>query len=79
MHRNLQKHSAKFALGTTVLYKPKRPFQDQNSSTVKRAIVTRYSRYHAEGYFIEFPSGSIIKVSENDIELVKEEKRGQAD
>jgi hypothetical protein len=58
----------KLAIGTTVVYKPKRPDFFGQRFDGRRAVLTRYSRSKQGGCFIELPSGSILHVPESDLE-----------
>jgi hypothetical protein len=71
MESNLPQLNVKFAIGTTVLYNPKRPAAQEDQHAAKRAVVTRYSRSKPGGCFIEFPTGGILRVPESDIEPVE--------
>jgi hypothetical protein len=62
---------SKFAIGTPVLYKPKRPVFYKTSLTGQPATLTRYSRHKNGGCFIELPSGGILRVPESDIEPIQ--------
>lgn len=58
----------KLPIGSTVLYKPKRPDFCGRRHDGRRAILARYSRSKQGGCFIQFPSGGILHVPESDIE-----------
>jgi hypothetical protein len=58
----------KFTLGTTVLYRPKRPDFCVERYGGKRVILARYSRSRQGGCFIQLRSGGILHVPESAIE-----------
>lgn len=70
MNPRLSQSSAKIPLGTTVLYKPKRPDFFKDPYPGQLAKITRYSRFNSGDCFIELPSGGILRVPESDIEPV---------
>jgi len=70
MNPRLSQSSTKIPLGTTVLYKPRRPDFLKDLRPGQIAIIRRYSRFNSGDCFIELPSGGILRVHASDIEPV---------